>query len=142
MSVLQSLNFPHKLINNCISQTCPGQRCEELKNCVECVAYNSGPLAQSGCSQLCYHEINIIEKVEEDPENDAKIGARICRAPGDAGCTFVFKYHVYRGGTGGDVQIFQIDVQKERDCPIPVNVMGKCHTNTIKFLKSNKRKII
>lgn len=66
-----------------------------------------------------------VDKVEEDPEGDAITGARICRVPGDAGCTFVFKYELERDGTGGDVKKFKIVAQKERDCPTPINLLGK-----------------
>ncbi|KAM0732640.1 Integrin beta-PS [Formica fusca] len=104
--------------------TCPGQRCEELKDCVECVAYNTGPLAKDGKCDLCMHEIEIVDIVEEDPVKDEETGARICRTPGDAGCTFVFKYQYHRDGTGGDIKIFKIRAQKERTCPAPINVFG------------------
>ncbi|XP_043285447.1 integrin beta-PS-like [Venturia canescens] len=103
--------------------TCPGQRCEELKDCVECVVHNAGPLVKSGCA-MCYHQIDVVEKVEEDPEKDATTGARICRVPGAEDCSFVFKYELYRSGSGGDIKIYQIYAQKERDCPTPVNVLG------------------
>lgn len=69
--------------------------------------------------------IKQVDKVVEDPEKDQKTGARICRTPGDAGCTFVFKYEYYRGGSGGDIKIFKILAEKERVCPTPINVLGK-----------------
>ncbi|KOC68093.1 Integrin beta-PS [Habropoda laboriosa] len=104
--------------------TCPGQRCEELKNCVECMAYNSGPLAEDGKCDQCLHQIDIVDKVVEDLEKDLESGARVCRTPGDAGCTFVFKYEYYRGGTGGDIKIFKIQAEKERTCSVPINALG------------------
>ncbi|XP_043581912.1 integrin beta-PS-like [Bombus pyrosoma] len=103
---------------------CPGQRCEELKNCVECMAYGTGPFAENGKCDACLHDIDIVNKVVEDPEKDQETGARICRTPGDAGCTFVFKYEYYRGGSGGDIKIFKILAEKERACPTPINVLG------------------
>lgn len=51
---------------------------------------------------------------------DEETGAHICRTPGDAGCTFVFKYR--RDSTRGDN--FKIQAQKERACPVPINVFG------------------
>ncbi|KAG7201582.1 hypothetical protein KM043_004327 [Ampulex compressa] len=104
--------------------TCPGQRCEELKNCVECMAYNAGPLAQDGKCDMCLHQIDTVDVVEEDPAMDQETGARICRTHGDAGCTFVFKYQYYRGGTGGDIKIFKIQAEKKRACPTPIDVLG------------------
>lgn len=65
-----------------------------------------------------------IDIVEEDPVKDEETSARICRTPGDAGCTFVFKYQYHKDGTRGDIKIFKIQAQKERDCPIPINVFG------------------
>ncbi|KYQ55161.1 Integrin beta-PS [Trachymyrmex zeteki] len=104
--------------------TCPGQRCEELKDCVEYVAYDTGPLAKNGEYDLCMHEIEIVDTVEEDPMKDEEADARICRTPGDAGCTFVFKYQYHRAGTGGDIKIFKIQAERERTCPTPINVFG------------------
>ncbi|XP_015432904.1 PREDICTED: integrin beta-PS-like [Dufourea novaeangliae] len=104
--------------------TCPGQWCEQLKDCVECEAYNSGPYAANGTCELCPHQIDIVDAVVEDSVKDVETGARICRTPGDAGCTFVFKYEYYRGGTGGDIKIFKILAQRERTCPTPINVFG------------------
>ncbi|CAL7946615.1 unnamed protein product [Xylocopa violacea] len=103
---------------------CPGQRCEELKNCVECVAHKTGPFAENGKCSQCLHDIDIVDHVEEDPEKDEKTGARICRILGDGGCTFVFKYEYYRGGSGGDIKIFHILAEKKRTCPKPINVLG------------------
>ncbi|KAL6266653.1 hypothetical protein P5V15_003493 [Pogonomyrmex californicus] len=103
--------------------TCPGQRCEELKDCVECMAYNTGPFAKNGKCDLCMHEVDIVDVIEEDPM-DEKTDARMCRTPGDAGCSFVFKYQYHRDGTGGDIKIFKIQAQKEKICPTPLNVFG------------------
>lgn len=55
---------------------------------------------------------------------DEEVGARICRTPGDAGCTFVFKYQYHRSGTGGDIKILKIRAQKKRTCPTPINILG------------------
>ncbi|XP_076279784.1 integrin beta-PS [Lasioglossum baleicum] len=104
--------------------TCPGQWCDELKDCVECTAYNTGRYAENGKCDTCPHQIDIVDVVEEDSVKDLDTGARVCRTPGDAGCTFTFKYHQHRDGTGGDIKIFNILAQKERTCPKPINVFG------------------
>ncbi|XP_076668344.1 integrin beta-PS [Andrena cerasifolii] len=104
--------------------TCPDQRCEELKDCVECMAHNAGPLAENGKCNQCPHQIKIVDVVEEDPVEDKESGARICRTPGDAGCTFIFKYVFRTGETGRNIQFFEITAQKERTCPTPINVLG------------------
>ena len=68
--------------------------------------------------------ISQVDIVEEDPTKDEEADARICRTPGDAGCTFVFKYQYHRAGTGGDIKIFKIQAEQERACPTPINVFG------------------
>lgn len=65
-----------------------------------------------------------MEKITEDPVKDQETGAHVCRTQDDAGCTFVFKYEYYRGGTGGDIKIFNILAEKEKTCPKPLNVVG------------------
>lgn len=69
-----------------------------------------------------------MDKIVEDSEKDQN-KTRICRTPGDAGCTFVFKYEYYRDGTGGDIKIFKILAEREKSCPVPINVLGKCNRN-------------
>ncbi|KAK2576870.1 hypothetical protein KPH14_005497 [Odynerus spinipes] len=104
--------------------TCPGQKCEELKNCVECLAYGTGPYAESGKCINCMHDLTMVDVIKEDPENDQTLNAHICRTPGDGGCSFVFKYeHDIRGGRG-DIEIYTIFAQKERECPVPIDIMG------------------
>lgn len=67
-------------------------------------------------------QVNI---VEEDTIKDEETGARICRTPGDAGCTFVFKYEYYhKSGTGGNIKSFKIQAEKEKTCPVPINALG------------------
>ncbi|XP_015190709.1 PREDICTED: integrin beta-PS-like [Polistes dominula] len=101
---------------------CPGQRCEELKDCVECMAYGTGPLAQNGTCN-CYYQINIVDVVEEDPENDYKLDTHYCRTDGDGGCFFAFKYEYVGKGENKDKMI-KILVQKKPECPVPIDVFG------------------
>lgn len=86
--------------------------------------HNAGPYAEGGKCDQCLHQIDIVKKVEENPEKDQDTGAHVCRITGDAGCTFAFKYEYYRGGSGGDIKIFNILAEKERTCPKPINVLG------------------
>ncbi|XP_066589275.1 integrin beta-PS-like [Prorops nasuta] len=103
--------------------TCPEERCAELKDCVECVAYDAGPLSKKPgkCSE-CPHQIDIVESIDEDLEEIAS--ARVCRSPGDNGCTFLFRYEYHRGGTSGDMKLYEIKAQKERICSKSVDVLG------------------
>lgn len=118
------------------------------------MVHKSGPLARSEKCDECMHQIDIVrqhslesilynylviffmqfsieqvDKIVEDSEKDQENGARICRTPGDAGCTFVFKYEYYRDGTGGDIKIFKILAEREKSCPVPINVLGKWNRN-------------
>nr|XP_050851498.1 integrin beta-PS-like [Vespula vulgaris]XP_050851499.1 integrin beta-PS-like [Vespula vulgaris] len=97
---------------------CPGQRCEELKDCVECMAYGTGPLAKNGTCD-CSYQIDIVDVVKEDPENDYKSDVHFCRTDGDQGCFFVFKYEYV-----GKDNTIKILAQKERECPVPIDVLA------------------
>lgn len=88
------------------------------------MAYNSGPFAENGECDQCLHQIDIAEKITEDPIKDQETGAHVCRMADDTGCTFAFKYEYYRGGTGGDIKIFKILAEKEKTCPKHLNVLG------------------
>ncbi|XP_014600603.1 PREDICTED: integrin beta-PS-like [Polistes canadensis] len=101
---------------------CPGQRCEELKDCVECMAYGTGPLAQNGTCN-CYYQISIVDVVKEDSENDYKLDTHYCRTDGDGGCFFAFKYEYVGKGKNKDNTI-KILVQKKPECPVPIDVFG------------------
>ncbi|KAH0953620.1 hypothetical protein HN011_000489 [Eciton burchellii] len=118
----QNIRYSGQYCEEC--PTCPGQRCEELKNCVECTVHNAGPYKENGKCDSCIHDIETVDLIEEDPVKDEDTGARICRTPGDAGCTFVFKYQYHREGTGGDIKIFKIKAERKRTCPQPINVFG------------------
>ena len=43
-------------------QTCPG-KCEENKECVQCTAFQTGPLDKTACEANCTH-ITVVEEVE------------------------------------------------------------------------------
>ncbi|KAI4504441.1 hypothetical protein M0802_000912 [Mischocyttarus mexicanus] len=101
---------------------CLGQRCEELKDCVECVAYGTGPLARNETCN-CYYQIDIEDVVKEDPENDYKLGIHYCRTDGEGDCFFAFKYQYVGKGKNGDNMI-KILVQKNKECPVPIDVFG------------------
>ncbi|XP_043487353.1 integrin beta-PS-like [Polistes fuscatus] len=101
---------------------CPGQRCEELKDCVECMAYRTGPLVQNGTCN-CNYQIRTVDVVKEDPENDYKLDTHYCRTDGDGGCFFAFKYE-YVGKDKNKDNIIKILVQKKPECPVPIDVFG------------------
>ncbi|KAK4879184.1 hypothetical protein RN001_007330 [Aquatica leii] len=70
--------------------SCPGQKCEELRNCVECQAYKSGVYDQSECSLKCSgFSVSIVDKINE---NNVEESIKICRTPDNSGCTIIFQY--------------------------------------------------
>ncbi|KAF5269170.1 hypothetical protein FQR65_LT02470 [Abscondita terminalis] len=70
--------------------SCPGQRCEELRNCVECQAYKSGLYDQSECSLKCTaFTTSVVDKISED---NVEENVKICRTPDNSGCTIIFQY--------------------------------------------------
>lgn len=44
----------------CYLQTCPGQNCDDLKDCVECLAYKTGKLWQNNQCSECPHNIEMV----------------------------------------------------------------------------------
>ncbi|XP_066138889.1 integrin beta-PS-like [Euwallacea fornicatus] len=69
---------------------CPEQRCDELKDCVECQAYQSGPLANSTvCANNCTtFSTQIIKKLDETTNK----GGQKCRVLVEGDCTIQFEY--------------------------------------------------
>ncbi|XP_064617978.1 integrin beta-1-like [Liolophura sinensis] len=67
--------------------TCMG-RCEELKNCVMCFGYQSGPLSRQQCNAQCSDiTMNIVDVVNPDA------GANLCSFVDDSdGSFFFFNY--------------------------------------------------
>ncbi|XP_057329990.1 integrin beta-PS-like isoform X1 [Microplitis mediator] len=114
--------------------TCPGLHCDKLKDCVECLVYNTNSydqveddsLINTGCYNYCHDEINIekIDKVQiNSTEHEA--GIRMCRVPTNDSCTFVFKYQLV--SNRGDISLFKITAQEIKDCPgvlSPIPVFG------------------
>ncbi|XP_016841340.1 integrin beta-PS [Nasonia vitripennis] len=107
--------------------TCPGQQCEELKDCVECLAYKSGPLWQNNDCSGCSHTIEVekVELLKEAAENDGESRTRVCRTPADGGCSLVFEYELlHQKSAQNKAKSYRIVAQKDKDCPKPLNVMG------------------
>uniref|UniRef100_A0A0C9PS78 Integrin beta n=1 Tax=Fopius arisanus TaxID=64838 RepID=A0A0C9PS78_9HYME len=101
-------------------KACSGSDCDILKDCVECVAYKTGPKAQENCGG-CDDEIYLVDKVVTSREEHAA-GTRMCWVPSEDGCTFAFKYALLR--EGGDQKLYNITVESTKKCPEPVPVLG------------------
>lgn len=65
----------------CILQTCMG-RCEELKNCVMCFAYQSGPLSRHQCNAQCSDiTMNIVDVINPDGKPARGLNGMANRGP-------------------------------------------------------------
>ncbi|XP_044583271.1 integrin beta-PS-like isoform X1 [Cotesia glomerata] len=109
--------------------TCPGLHCDKLKDCVECLVYNSNSydrVGNAGCYHYCHDEINI-EKIDKVQVNSSEheAGIRMCRVPTNDSCTFLFKYQLI--SNRGDISLFKITAQETKDCPgllSPIPLVG------------------
>ncbi|XP_013400063.1 integrin beta-PS [Lingula anatina] len=89
--------------------TCTG-KCNDNKACVQCRAFESGPLSQEECKAKC-PEITMQDNVEETAE------AKLCQFKDDDDCQFFFTYEY-----DANNQVI-IKAQNTKVCPTPVNVM-------------------
>lgn len=93
--------------------TCPAQRCEELRHCVECQAYGTGLYDKSQCELNCTtFKTEIVDKFRNDDE------IKKCRVPDKAGCIIIFEY------TYGENNELIVRAQKEKLCAGPPNVLA------------------
>ncbi|XP_041366244.1 integrin beta-PS-like [Gigantopelta aegis] len=90
--------------------TCPG-KCAENKECVQCSAFQTGPLTREQCSRDCH---NIVVK-DEVKESD---GVKMCRFKDDDECLFYFTYEY------DDNNVIHIVVQQTKVCPESVNILA------------------
>ncbi|KAJ8947984.1 hypothetical protein NQ314_008519 [Rhamnusium bicolor] len=95
--------------------TCPAQRCEELRHCVECQAYQTGIYDKNECKMKCMAFSTTIVETFYD-ENDDNI--KKCRVPGKAGCIIIFEY------TYDENKELIVRAQKEKLCAGPPNVLA------------------
>ncbi|ESO98510.1 hypothetical protein LOTGIDRAFT_174238 [Lottia gigantea] len=94
-------------------EECPTctRRCNENKECVQCVAFKSGPKTQDECDRDC-RNINVQSEVSKSD------GVQICQFKDDDDCLFTFTY----GFDSNDE--LQIKVQRTKVCPESVNVLA------------------
>lgn len=88
--------------------SCEGN-CEANEACVQCMAFESGPLTQEDCKANCTH-VELVNEIEE-----GRSDWRYCQGEDDDDCMFYFAYqfddnHVY--------------AQKTKVCPEPVNILA------------------
>ncbi|KAK7108922.1 integrin beta-PS-like isoform X2 [Littorina saxatilis] len=91
---------------------CPG-KCEENKACVQCAAFDSGPLTEEQCNRDCRKDLIHIQS-----ELPNRPGIRKCQFKDDDDCLFSFTYQYM---PNGEVDIV---VQRTKSCPESVNVLA------------------
>jgi len=94
--------------------TCSG-RCHELKDCVQCQMYYTGPLKDKhDCATNCTTFVPIsVERVEIDETKDEQL----CVFFDEEDCKFTFKYAEV------DDKL-EVHAQEERECPPKVFMLG------------------
>lgn len=95
--------------------TCAG-RCNDLKDCVQCQVYQTGPLKEKeDCMANCTLFVPIeVETVEADEEKDEYL----CTFYDEDDCRFQFVY------TEKEDDKVEVKAQKERECPHKVFMLG------------------
>lgn len=101
--------FSGKFCQEC--PTCPG-RCEELKPCVQCQMFESGPLTKEECAE-CLFEAHPYDEVSERNKDE-----RLCTFTDDDDCRMYFVY-----GYDDNNQL-EVRVQRTKDCPPIINILG------------------
>lgn len=98
-----------------VCHNCPN-RCEELKPCVLCSAFKLGNQTESECNEMCLnYEFEIMETLEVDVDTD-ETG---CSGFDEQDCKYLYGYFL-----NVTTNKLSVKVQKQRDCPKPVYVLG------------------
>lgn len=100
-----------------VCPTCPSERCDELKDCIECQAYKTGPEYVEGkdCSSCANVDTELVDDIDENPNAKHPPGTHVCVVRDSSGCSFVFTYEDGRG----DTVISTAKAEKSKKCPEP-----------------------
>uniref|UniRef100_A0A336MVT2 Integrin beta n=1 Tax=Culicoides sonorensis TaxID=179676 RepID=A0A336MVT2_CULSO len=92
--------------------TCPG-RCQDFKECVQCLAYNTGPLAtnSSDCDSNCEKLFKITSKTETVAIEKENLDEQLCTFYDENQCRFQFVYN------DKDANNVVVRVQEILECP-------------------------
>ncbi|CAH1183280.1 unnamed protein product [Phaedon cochleariae] len=98
---------------DCIS--CPAQRCEELRHCVECQAYKSGIYNGTLCDAQCTtFTTEILDTLGTDDNQEIKK----CRIPDNDRCIINFEYYYDQDNK------LVVRASREKICAPPPNVLA------------------
>ena len=103
-------------------EECPTCRtqCDAFKECVQCKVFKSGPYDEEECGNCTFLPIDVEQPLE------VKEGETHCIFIDDDDCKFQFKY-LYtedKDIESEDQQRLLVFVQKNKDCPTPVNILA------------------
>uniref|UniRef100_A0A1W7RAE7 Integrin beta n=1 Tax=Hadrurus spadix TaxID=141984 RepID=A0A1W7RAE7_9SCOR len=84
--------------------------CSDIRPCVQCRIFQSGPLTESECEE-CSYNITEVDEIDAQGEKEKK-----CSFKDDDGCSFKFKY-VYN-----ETNQYVVFVQRTKECPPVTNV--------------------
>lgn len=91
--------------------TCEGQRCTELKDCVECQVFKNSKYNKRQCLENCgYFDTKIVDKIEVNDK------VKQCRIQDDTGCYIIFSYIYNEYGK------LIVEAEKEKSCAEKVKV--------------------
>jgi integrin beta 1 len=109
----EAVRYSGKYCDEC--PTCEGQRCQELRPCVECQAYKSGPYNEDHCRSNCTTFLTeIVDKLENKEDSNVKT----CTLVDEKDCTFVFQYEY------GDNKELKVVAERKKVCREPPNVLA------------------
>eukprot|EP00102_Acyrthosiphon_pisum_P022565 XP_016659775.1 PREDICTED: integrin beta-PS-like [Acyrthosiphon pisum] len=93
--------------------TCPG-RCQEFKECIQCLVYKTGSMSPEECEKSCTIKPIIVKVAEANEDKDENM----CSYYDQDNCRFAYVYTYDQSGK------IVIRAQEERECPPQVNFMG------------------
>lgn len=93
--------------------TCPG-RCQEFKECIQCLVYKTGSMSPEECEKSCTIKPIIVKVAEANEDKDENM----CSYYDQDDCRFAYVYTYDQSGK------IVIRAQEERECPPQVYFMG------------------
>ncbi|XP_076361128.1 integrin beta-PS-like [Tachypleus tridentatus] len=91
--------------------TCPGL-CEDLKECVQCLMFESGPLSDEECKNCSFIPEEVSEAEVKEPEQ------RLCIFRDDDDCKFKFVYTLDENNNP------LVWAERTKDCPEPISILA------------------